>query len=142
MSIELNEIKLSENNLNLAKSSIDKLLLIVSGDFKNEFDPNKVYLQVIILVSEVVKEVERLSTSNKLLLGKDKKDLAIYIGATVLSEIFDTDKDRLDSYMKIYNEYACNYLETVIGVAKTLNEEKNKIIQASKNVMSLFSCCK
>lgn len=142
MSIEISEIKLSENNLNLAKSSIDKLLLIVSGDFNNEFNPNKVYLQIIILVSEVVKEVERISVSHKSLLGKDKRDLAIYIGATVLSEIFDTDRDRLNTYMKIYNEYACNYLETVIGVAKTLNEEKNKIVQSSKNLLSLFPCCK
>jgi hypothetical protein len=142
MSIELNDIKLSETNLNLAKASIDKLILIVSGEFKNEFDPNKVFLQIIILVSEVVKEVERLSTSNKNLVGKDKKDLAIFIGATVLSQIFDTDRDRLDTYIKVYNEYASNYLETLVGVAKTLNEEKNKIIESTKSVLSLFPCCR
>jgi hypothetical protein len=142
MSIKLNDIKLSETNLNLAKASVDKLIIIVSGEFKNEFDPNKVFLQIIILVSEVVKEVERLSNSNKNLTGKDKKDLAIFIGATVLSEIFDTDRDKLDSYIKVYNEYASNYLETVIGVAKTLNEEKNKIVQSTKSLVSSLPCCR
>jgi hypothetical protein len=142
MSIELNDIKLSETNLNLAKGSVDKLIIIVSGEFKNEFDPNKVFLQIIILVSEVVKEVERLSNSNKNLTGKDKKDLAIFIGATVLSKLFDTDRDKLDSYIKVYNEYASNYLETVIGVAKTLNEEKNKIVQSTKSLVSLLPCCR
>jgi len=142
MSIELNDIKLSETNLNLAKASVDKLIIIVSGEFKNEFDPNKVFLQIIILVSEVVKEVERLSNSNKNLTGKDKKDLAIFIGATVLSKLFDTDRDKLDSYIKVYNEYASNYLETVIGVAKTLNEEKNKIVQSTKSLVSSLPCCR
>jgi hypothetical protein len=135
MSIQLNQINLQNefnefididtSNQQIASNSIIKIVTIVKDQLTQPFDQNKIYLQVMLLLSEIIKEVENISNIHKSLSGKDKKQIAIYLGFTILKELYSNNSEIFQSYVKIYKDNVEPFLEVMLSVSKVVNVSIN-----------------
>lgn len=136
---EINEFfDIDTSNQEIAKISIVNIINIVKEQFNTQFDSSKIYIQVMVLLSEIIKEVERLSSVNKQLSGKDKKQIAINLGYLALKEFYANTPDIFKSYMNVYKENVEPFLELMLGVSKVVNVNLNT---NKKSLLELLCPC-
>ena len=134
-------IDIDTSNQEIAKNSVVKIVTIVSNEFKDNFDSSTSYIKIILLISEIIKEVESLSSIYKTLTSIDKKQIAIHLGYLVLLEIYKSkpiqENNDLQSYIKIYKEHVGPALEMMINLSKVVNVTNP---QLGKKINSFCPC--
>jgi hypothetical protein len=119
---QINEfIDIDTSNQEIAKNSVVKIVNILSNEFKDDFDISIGYIKIIRLVTEIVKEVETISTIYRTLSSIDKKQIAVHLGYLVLAEIYKSKPELFNSYIKLYKDNVEPALEMMISVSKVVN---------------------
>jgi len=119
---QINEfIDIDTSNQEIAKNSVVKIVNILSNEFKDDFDISIGYIKIIRLVTEIVKEVETISTIYRTLSSIDKKQIAVHLGYLVLAEIYKSKPELFNSYIKLYKDNVEPALEMMITVSKVVN---------------------
>jgi hypothetical protein len=115
-------IDIDNSNQEIAKNSLVKIVSLLSKQFTNDnFNTSTGYIKIVLLITEIVKEVEQLSIIHKHLSSIDKKQIAIHLGYLVLLEIYKSNPTLLKSYFNIYKEHVEPTLEMMISVSKVVN---------------------
>ena len=119
---QINEfIDIDTSNQEIAKNGVVKIVNILSNEFKDDFDISIGYIKIIRLVTEIVKEVETISTIYRTLSSIDKKQIAVHLGYLVLAEIYKSKPELFNSYIKLYKDNVEPALEMMISVSKVVN---------------------
>jgi len=119
---QINEfIDIDTSNQEIAKNSVVKIVNILSNEFKDDFDISIGYIKIIRLVTEIVKEVETISTIYRTLSSIDKKQIAVHLGYLVLAEIYKSKPELFNSYIKLYKDNVEPALEMMISVSRVVN---------------------
>jgi|LakMenE01Jun11ns_1017448.scaffolds.fasta_scaffold9731825_2 hypothetical protein len=130
------DIDIDTSNQEIAINSVVKIVKILSNEFNDDFDISIGYIKIIRLITEVVKEVESVSTIYHKLSSIDKKQIAVHLGYLVLAEIYKSKPELFNSYIKLYKENVEPTLEMIINVSKVVNitnPELNKKINGCCN---------
>jgi hypothetical protein len=131
-------IDIDTSNQEIAKNSVIKVVSLISHNFTNDFDSSTGYIKIIILITEIIKEVENLSTIYHKLSGNDKKQIAIHLGYLVLLDIYKSNPDIFQSYIKIYKEQVGPMLEMMIGLSKVVNITNPQLEKKINNCCPCF----
>jgi hypothetical protein len=115
------DFDIDTSNQEIAKNSVVKIVNILSNEFKDDFDISIGYIKIIRLVTEIVKEVETISTIYRTLSSIDKKQIAVHLGYLVLAEIYKSKPELFNSYIKLYKDNVEPALEMMITVSKVVN---------------------
>jgi len=122
MSLELTKfIEIDSSNQEIASKSVIKIVELLSKEFKDEFNEKEAAIKLLLLTTEIIKEVEILSEVNKKLNSNDKKKIAIYLGYLVLKELYKSNNDLFKSYIEIYEKNIEPWIEMLITVSKVVN---------------------
>jgi len=136
------DIDIDTSNQEIAKNSVIKIVTLLSNQFKDDFNISTGYINIILLITEVIKEVEQISTIYSKLNSVDKKQIAIHLGYLVLLEIYKSksiqDNSTLQSYIKIYKEQVGPTLEMMIGLSKVVNVTNPQIKKRINNCCPCF----
>jgi hypothetical protein len=140
---EINEfIDIDTSNQEIAKNSVIKIVTTISNQFNADFNNTTALIKILHLITEIIKEVETLSTINKQLSSSDKKQIAINLGYLVLIEIYKSKpiqkNQELQSYIKIYKEQVEPMLEMMIGISKVVNITHPQITKKINNCCPCF----
>jgi len=132
MSLELTKfIEVDTSNQEIASKSVIKIVSLLSNEFKDNFNEKEAAIKLLLLTTEIIKEVEILSNINKNLTSNDKKKIAIYLGYLTLKELYKSNTDLFKSYIEIYEKNIEPWIEMLITVSKVVNvtnpELSNKI---------------
>jgi hypothetical protein len=131
-------IDIDTSNQEIAKNSVIKVVSLISHNFTNDFDSSTGYIKIIILITEIIKEVENLSTIYHKLSGNDKKQIAIHLGYLVLLDIYKSNPDIFKSYITIYKEQVGPMLEMMIGLSKVVNITNPQLEKKINNCCPCF----
>ena len=131
-------IDIDTSNQEIAKNSVIKVVSLISHNFTNDFDNSTSYIKIVILVTEIIKEVENISTIYHTLSGNDKKQIAIHLGYLVLLDIYKSNPDIFQSYIKIYKEQVGPMLEMMIGLSKVVNITNPQLEKKINNCCPCF----
>ena len=95
-------------------------------------------LVVTIAVGNLIKLIETVNINNKPLSGKNKKDIVLYLGRLLLSDLLPESRNKAN-IIGIYDLVAEQTLEKLIDVGTNINVITNNIVE--EVVQNKPKCC-